>query len=451
MTTTLHSFIHDLQWHDIPSNTQAMARRCLLDLLGVAASGTSTQLSRIIRQHALDYYGSNGDGARILFDGRRCSAPGAALAGSSTIDSIDAYDGYKPVKGHAGCGVLPAWLSIQDTLNQDECSEAELLTGIVIGYEIACRAGFALHASVSDYHTSGAWVALAAAAVSARALRLDNTQTRHALGIAEYHGPRSQMMRCIDHPTMLKDGSGWGSMAGVSAALLARDGFTGAPALTVEDVAHNAMPDGTWSTLGQQWLIEKQYFKPYPVCRWAQSAAIAALGLQQRHKFKAADIAAVKIGSFHESVRLATANPTTTEQAQYSLPFPVAAALVHQQITVAEIDGAGLQDADVQQLSKSIELYEVADYNSVFPERRISEVTITLTDGQRLESGPVEANGDPEIPLSEAEIDTKFLLFAEPVLGLAQTTELLNYVRQMGDADNLSEFNALIYHCGATA
>ena len=84
------------------------------------------------------------------------------------------------------------------------------MTRLVIGYEIATRAGLALHASVSDYHTSGAWNALAAAAIGARALKLDADWTRHALGIAEYNGPRSQMMRCIDHPTMVKDGSGWG-------------------------------------------------------------------------------------------------------------------------------------------------------------------------------------------------------------------------------------------------
>ena len=54
------------------------------------------------------------------------------------------------------------------------------------------------------------------------------------MGIAEYHGPRSQMMRCMDHPTMVKDGSGWGAMCGVSAARMAKAGFTGAPALTLQ-------------------------------------------------------------------------------------------------------------------------------------------------------------------------------------------------------------------------
>jgi 2-methylcitrate dehydratase PrpD len=59
---------------------------------------------------------------------------------------------------------------------------------------------------------------LATAAITARQLKLTKAQTREAIGIAEYHGPRSKMMRVIDAPTMVKDGSGWGAMAGVSAA-----------------------------------------------------------------------------------------------------------------------------------------------------------------------------------------------------------------------------------------
>lgn len=437
-----HNFIHDLQWADIPATSRHMARRCLLDLLGVAASGTRTQLAHIIRGHAQTQFGCKTAAARLLFDDGSCSATGAALANGMSIDAIDAHDGYKPVKGHAGCGVLPALLAFHEHVNQQNVSETELLIGLVIGYEIACRAGFALHDSVSDYHTSGAWVALAAAAIGARILKLDRVQTAHALGIAEYHGPRSQMMRCIDHPTMVKDGSGWGSMAGVSAALLAEQGFTGAPAVTITEQTD------TWKDLGDEWLINQQYFKPYPVCRWAQSAAIAALGLQQQHQFKHNDIEAVSIGSFHESVRLATALPDTTEEAQYSLPFPVAAALVKQQITVDEIHGAGLQDDRIRALSQSIRLYEVDAYNDVFPQRRISEVTITLKDGRTLESGPTEANGDPELPLTDTEIDDKFMLFATPVLGHHRADKLRRHVHNMGEDSDIGTFNSLIYSHG---
>ncbi len=96
----------------------------------------------------------------------------------------------------------------------------------------------ALHATAADYHNSGAWNALACAAIVARALRLSPRAIEHALGIAEYQGPRGLMMRCIEHPTMGKDGSGWGAMTGVSAGLLAAEGFTGAPA----EVVHAIIP-----------------------------------------------------------------------------------------------------------------------------------------------------------------------------------------------------------------
>src|SRR3546814_5490703 len=76
---------------------------------------------------------------------------------------------------------------------------------------------------------------------------------------------------------MLKDGSAMGAMSGVSAALLAAAGFTGAPAVTVMG---EAVAD-LWADLGQRWRIEEQYTKAYPVCRWAQPAVEAVLSLRQ--------------------------------------------------------------------------------------------------------------------------------------------------------------------------
>lgn len=434
-------FVHDLSWQALPDSTQTMARRCLLDLLGVAASGIDTDLSKIIRQHAFEHFGGSSLKARMLFDGRYCSPMGAALAMGMTIDAVDAHDGHKPTKGHAGCGVLPAVLAFIDADEGGAIAESELLTAMVIGYEIACRAGISLHESVPDYHTSGAWVAIAAAAVGARMLKLDGNQTREAMGIAEYHGPRSQMMRCIDYPTMLKDGSGWGSMAGVSAAYLAKSGFTGAPAISVEAPEQNYL----FRDLGSHWLIEDQYFKPYPVCRWAQPAIVAVENLQSLHAFSFADIRSVSIGTFHEACRLATARPSTTEQAQYSLPFPVASMLVNQRLSVAEISGDALKQLEVLSLSEGIQMHEISAYNDAFPLKRICEVTIELHDGRTLESGPTEANGDPEIPLSTQEIEQKFDRFAGPVLGENRSVELRSFIKGMGSGLDLSTFNRLVY------
>ena len=141
-------------------------------------------------------------GARLLFDGRVVSPMGAAMAGAFTIDSVDAHDGYSAVKGHAGSGVLPGILAFVDALQRGgrKVSGRELLTALAIGYEIGYRSGLAMHATCSDYHTSGAWTAVGVAAAGAWLHGMDNNQLRHAMGIAEYHGPRSQMMRCIELP-----------------------------------------------------------------------------------------------------------------------------------------------------------------------------------------------------------------------------------------------------------
>ena len=294
---------------EAPPEVLATGRRLLLDLIGVAAAGRQTTLAGIAANHAHRYLAAGAGGSvRILFDGRKASPLGAAFAGAAMINSFDAHDGHALTKGHAGVAILPALLAFSD-LQPPAGDDRDFLADLILGYEIATRAGIVLHASVADYHTSGAWNAIACAIIGARRLRLDRQATREAIGIAEYHGPRSQMMRCIAYPTMVKDGSDWGALAGVSAALLAADGFTGAPAVTVEGSEHKAV----WADLGARWRILEQYLKPYPVCRWAQPAVEAAAALMRNHQLTGDDLEKVTVRSFANAIALASRTPDTTE------------------------------------------------------------------------------------------------------------------------------------------
>ena len=394
------AFIHDLALSDLPADVVRQAKRCLLDLTGVAASGRRTELSRIAHLIALRQMGTSEGGARLIFDGRRASATGAAYAGASTIDAFDAHDGHRLTKGHAGVALLPVLLAVCDA--DARWDGREFLASLVMGYEIATRAGIALHATAADYHTSGAWNALAAAAITARHMRLSQEQTHHALGAAEYFAPRSQMMRCIDHPTMVKDGSGWGALTGVSAAHLAAEGFTGAPALLLSE------PSGIWDDLGERWCILEQYFKPWPVCRWAQPAIEACLTLMARHDVDADAIETVEIATFAAAVRLGSEMPASTEAAQYALGFPVAAALVHGRLGAEEITGEGLADPRTAALLARIRLVDDPALTARFPAERHARSTMTLKTGEVLRTGNVAARGDTESPLSDAEIQEKF-------------------------------------------
>ena len=424
-------FVLDLQYSDIPESGQHFARRCLLDLIGVAAAGSSTPLSIAIRKHAVEQLAAGGRGVNMLFDSRPVSAMGAALAGGMTIDSMDAHDGHKLTKGHVGCGLLPGLLAF--TQAEARFDDREFLTALVIGYEVGTRAGMALHATVDDYHTSGAWVSIAVAALGARALGLGSQQTREAMGIAEYHGPRSQMMRVIDAPTMLKDGSGWGAMAGVSAAYLAADGFTGAPAITVEDPQLKHL----WSDLGERWRIHEQYFKPYPVCRWAQPPVEAALTLCRVHSIDASDIDHIEVATFHEARRLCTLLPENTEQAQYSLPFATAAAIVYGDLGPEQVSQRALQHPEVRRISSSMVIVEEDQFNRAFPARRLARVTLFTKEGQCYQSEVTEARGDPEAPLDSDEIARKFHHLADPLLGANRANQVETQVQKLGSGENL--------------
>jgi 2-methylcitrate dehydratase PrpD len=317
---------------------------------------------------------------------------------------------------------VPALLTFAQGL--PPISGPEALAALVASYEISARAGIALHATVTDYHTSGAWNALGVAAIGARLRKNTPAQLREALGIAEYHGPRSQMMRVIDVPTMVHDGSAWGALAGASAVFMAERGFTGAPAITVEA----AEVADIWRDLGESRVVDRHYIKPYPVCRWAHALVDAALELRARHGIRAENIARIDLSAFHESTRLYRAVPETTAVAQYAISFPVAAALVRGRLGVDEITGPGLGDPAVARLVALAEVHESQEYNRRFPAGRWGDVVVTMQDGSRYESGPHDARGGPENPLKEEEIVGKFFDFATPAIGAARARRLADAV-----------------------
>ena len=434
------NFIHEINWTDLPEEVRRQARRCLLDTLGAGISGSRTRLSHIINNFAASAFG--GRGAYLWLDGREVSPPGAALANGMAIDSLDIHDGHPLTKGHAGAAIVPATLATIPVKQSVQVTGAEMLTTLIIGYEIALRAGIALHATSSDYHTSGAWNALGSAAAASRRLGLSSEKTRHALGIAEYHGPRSQMMRCIDYPTMLKDGSGWGAMAGISAAYLAKDSFTGAPALTVE--AEEV--EEYWEDIGKDWIITGQYFKPHAVCRWAQPAIEAALTMQLTHQLSPENLNRIEVHTFHEAVRLNNRKPQSTEEAQYSLPFPLAVALVHGQLGALELGDEALTNAAILQIAELIELIEDNVFSSRFPAQRFARVIIETKDGERYDSGEVEARWGADEPPSDEELINKFHWLVQDVLPHDRAAELEKTIWQCPELPDASGLLDAIFY-----
>jgi len=397
---------------------EAALRHCatlLIDTLGVAAGASQLEVGQIARNFAVDFHGAGPGGAAapLLFDGRRVSLPGAAWALGTQIDNLDGHDGYNPTKGHIGCAVVPSLFAFAQ--QHPGLSARAALTTLVMSYEVAARTGLALHGTVSDYHTSGAWNALGVVALGCRLRQTGRDVLRQALGIAEYHGPRSQMMREIANPTMLHDGSGMGALVGCSAVVMAQRGFTGAPAVTVE--AH---------------------------------AAIDALHLLMQEKGVMAErVARLHVTTFDEAAQLYAGMPQTTTQAQYSMHFVLAVMLRYGHIAPSHISGEGLCDPAVAALIPKITVTVSARYNDQFPQHRRSEVEVVLTDGQVLQSGQVDARGGPEAWMPDAEVAGKFENFCADVLDPARVQAIWDMRDALLDPDvTFAQLAALVHDGG---
>ena len=436
MTLSMSAFAENLTYDDLREPLLKILRRSFLDTMGVAAIGSTTELSDLARKGAMAVFGTGtAGGARMLMDGRKLSPAGAAMAGAFTVDSIDAHDGTSPNKGHAGSAIFPALLAVADAMraNGTAITGKDFATWLAVAYEVSYRAGQVQHATCDDYHTSGAWTAVGVAAACAKMLGCNTEEIRHAAGIGEYHGPRSQMMRCIDFPTMVRDGVGWGAPSGVTAAYLAREGFTGAPALTCE--GKDAEP--YWDNLGDQWLtVDHTHYKPYPCCRWAHPSLDAVQELMAKNNLTHARVKAVKIKTFHNATRLAGHEPKSPDEFTYAIAFPVAAMIVRGQVGIDELTSETLQDPDILRISRATELIDDPHLTKISDGKRWAQVTIIDVENVEYIDDPRTPRGDTDMPLSDAEISKKFHSFADPVLGLERANRIETLT---ADFDTLDE------------
>ena len=441
MPLPFDTFAATLSYDELPPELLWTLRRSFTDTMGTAAVASTTEMADIARRGALAVFGAGGAGAaRILLHGGTVSPVGAAMAGAFTVDAVDAHDTTSPCKGHAGSAVFPALLALADALDRPVTGQ-EFAVWLAVAYEVSYRAGLAQHATCADYHTSGAWTSTGVATAAARAMGLSSEQIRHAAGIGEFHGPRSQMMRCIDHPTMVRDGVGWGAPSGLTAAYLAAEGFTGAPALTCEQTPE------FWEDLGTAWrTVEDTSYKPYPCCRWAHPSIDAASDLMTAHGLTSADISGVEIKTFHNATRLAGHTPATLDEFSYSIAFPVACMIVQGQIGVPELLPETLQDAEILRVSKATQLIDDDHYTKISVGKRWAEVTLRCHDGRSFTSPPRSPRGDRDMPLSDAEISEKFHRFTDPVLGRARADEIEELSGRFDSLD-AAEFSRLLDLC----
>lgn len=401
-------FITSVTWDDIPEAVRDKAKVCLLDTLGAIISGRLVPMAKIAERFAMGQWPGRGE-ATIFLSGLKSSAEGAAFVNANGANGLDIDDNGRYTRGHPGAQLIPVALAAGEKGGADG---KEILTAIVIGYEVAHRIGRIWHETHEVYQACGSWGSVANAAVAARLMGLSHERTKQALGIADYYAPNLPLMRDIDNPAMTKHGIGWAAMTGIMAAGLALEDFTGVPSLL-------DLPEyRDWvSTLGRDYImVEGVTFKKHASCSWGHPSFASTQKLIRENDIPLEAIERIRITGFHEMVRLGTRRPRNEEEAQFNVAWPLAALLIDGKVGPDQMVGDRLKDERILDLAAKVELHESEELNRLYRAKHYPcAVEIVLSDGRTFASGIEEygtvgksrcdSGGDL---VTRAEVEDKF-------------------------------------------
>ncbi|MBS0427100.1 MAG: MmgE/PrpD family protein [Proteobacteria bacterium] len=380
-------------------------------------------------------------GGAQLIDGRAASARTAALIHGTAAHAAEVDDSFRDAMYHPGAATVAAALAVA----QARCATGlDFLRGVVLGYEVSTRIGVVLgRPHYRHWHNTGTVGTFGAAAAAGGVLGLGGGPFAHALATAATFTAGLQQAFRMD--SMSKPlHAGRAAEGGVLAAQLAARGVTGSlDVLDGESGLGRAMSDGPdWTrigdTLGSDFHITRLTFKNHIGCGHTFAAIDGALALARAHALRAADIRQVKVATYAPALDIAChENPSTENEARFSLRFVVATALVHGSVRLSAYTAERLADPDVRAMIGRIHAVVDPEIDAAFPGRRAARVEIETHDGRRLSWLQPDRKGDPELPLSDEELEGKYLELATPVLGAARAQALLQKLWSLEGAARL--------------
>ncbi len=448
VTSTLAEFVAATELAGLPPELVRRTEYLVLDLVGNAVRARREAESTPALLAAAAALGLAGGEASVFGDADRYTPAGAALINASLAHSLDFDDTHGQAIVHPGAPVIPAALAAAE---MSGASGAETVAAIVAGYEVALRVALALPAGAHydrGFHPSATCGAFGAAAAAARVFRLDPGGIASALGIALSQASGS--LQFLANGAWTKRFQvGWGSMAGLVAATLAREGYKGASEPLegrhgfLRAYAPDPDPQRAVRALGQEWELMGTAVKPYPSCRWGHAGIDAALALRRECKLQPGEIEEATLGISRAGMLLIgepaakKADPSNIVDAQFSGPFVIAVALSTG--AMAWDSYRLLGDPPTRALMARIHCVNDPEIEAEFPAHMAGKLTLRA-GGRTFETKVIVPKGEPSNFLSEAELRAKFAGLVNSVMGEASGATLADTVL---DLDRLPKAGAI--------
>ena len=442
-------YVAAVKFEDIPGPVIERAKALALDCVGIALVAGRTELNEA-GQRALQVMGGLQDGpCTIIGSGKRATVRDAAFANGLLVGGLDWDDTHLEGAFHASASAFPSSLAVAE---EQGLSGPRFLLGYITSLEVASRVAGAARDGIhqAGFAPTGVAAAFGSAAGAAQLLDATAETITSAQGIAGSFA--AGLLEFLEGGTWTKNVHGaWGAHSGVTAAYLAASGFNG-PTTVYEgqfglyqthlrDPAAELRPE-FFSTLGHEWEVLRIAVKEFPVCHFSQAFLKGLFEMMRQNDLTRDDIANVSclvpegaIPTICEPFDRRVA-PLNGHDAQESLPYVLAAAIVHGQFTDAQLHEDVVHDPEIQRVARGISY--APDPDSRFPDEYDGELMIETADGRKLSSRNAAGN------LDYAAIEAKYLDNAERTVGTEAGKRIQDAVMNLEDCDDIRSFTALV-------
>ena len=446
LTQHLAAFCTRLDYDRLPAEVVDRAKYFFLDYLGVAVRGSLSDSSQPLYRMA-NSLASAGRGT-VLGRLEKVDFPYAALANGTSAHSLELDDTHQAGSIHLGVSVFSAALAVAEQVG---ASGKDFLTASVVGFEVAARLAMALKPAEHygrGFHPTATCGTFGAAASAAKLLGLSEAQLLSALGIAGSQSAGS-MEFLAEGAWTKRFHPGWAAFSGVHAALLAKEGFIG-PRTILEGrdgflKAYGVQPDPSKISagLGEDFQILHTAVKPHACCRYTQAPIDAVLNIVQEHDVKPEQVERVTIGMLETGIPVICEpaerkyRPTNVVEAQFSLPFGVAVAVVKRRAGLDEFSEVMLEDAAIVALMSKVGYERDPELEKNYPKEWPAWARVSLTNGQEVSAQVRFPKGDPENPLSWDELRVKYADLVSAVWADSRAAWACEVVRTLEDESDL--------------
>ncbi|MDP1731406.1 MAG: MmgE/PrpD family protein [Devosia sp.] len=406
----LATFAASLHYGDIPDEVVARAVDFFVDWAGSALSGSGQRAIGILERFA-ETMGPSGGKAQILTSRRMTSPLFAALVNAAASHISEQDDVHNGSVFHPAAVVFPAALA---TAQHAGASGRDFIAAAVAGYETGIRVGeFLGRSHYRVFHTTGTAGTIAAAVAAGRLLKLSPAAMVEAIGSAGTQAAGLwEFLRDAADSKQLHTAKAAGD--GLTAAFLAKDGFTGAkrilegPQGMAAGMSSDADPAKLTDRLGSRWALIETSFKFHASCRHTHPSADALLQVIETGGLSPLDIDRVTAHVHQGALDVLgpVTNPATVHQAKFSMPATLGLIAVHRRAGMAEYNGY-FKDERARSFLHRVQMQFDPEVDAAYPNRWIGKVTVVAKDGRKLSGRVDEPKGDPGNTLSREEIDAK--------------------------------------------